>query len=145
MPIDEPIHRHTHKSIVQCFTFSVLFILWKYNRKKLCVTFSTLNLTLTQMRPDVLKSVFFRNLFSPVSDRGPRRTRDDDYNFSLVPLKYSDLFYYPVPKIISNWNSLPLTLKSISDLSDFRSDLKSYFLSKYETICETVGCFSCNN
>ena len=58
--------------------------------------------------PDVLKSVFFRNLFSPVSDRGPRRTTDDDCNFFLMPLKYSDLFYYPVPKIISNWNSVPL-------------------------------------
>ena len=48
MPIDEPIHNHN--SIVQSFTFSVLFILLKYNRKKLCVTFSTLCLTLTQMR-----------------------------------------------------------------------------------------------
>ena len=50
----------------------------------------------------------FRDLLSPVSDQGPRRTRDDDYNFSLMPLKYSGLFYYPVPKIISNWNSLPV-------------------------------------
>ena len=73
----------------------------------------------------------FNNLLSPVLDHGVRRTRDDDYNFSLMPLKYADLHYFPVPKMISNWNSLPLTTKSISDLSDFHFDLKCYLLSKY--------------
>ena len=87
----------------------------------------------------------FKNLLSPVPDRGVRRTRDDDYNFSLLPLKYADLHHYPVPKMVSTWNSLPLTIKSVSDLSDFRSDLKAYFLSKYETVCDSVNCFSCNN
>ena len=87
----------------------------------------------------------FKNLLSPVPDQGVRRTRDDDYNFSLVPLKYADLHHFPVPKLVSTWNSLPLTIKSVSDLSEFRADLKAYFLSKYETACDLVNCFSCNN
>ena len=39
----------------------------------------------------------FRNSLSPVSDQGPRRTRDDDYNFSLTcqisALTWSHIFY----------------------------------------------------
>ena len=84
----------------------------------------------------------FKNLLSSVPDRGVRRTIDDDYNFSLLPLKNADLHHFPVPKMVSTWNSLPLTIKSVSDLSDFRSDLKAHFLSKYETVCDLINCLS---
>ena len=87
----------------------------------------------------------FKNLLCSLPDQGVRRVRDDDYNFLQIPLLYLDLHYFPVQRIISNWNSLPLEIKSVSDLSDFRQDLKSHFLSKYVTVCDVVNCFSCNS
>ena len=63
-------------------------------------------------------------------------------HFSLLPLKNADLHHFPVPKMVSTWNSLPLTIKSVSDLSDFRSDLKAHFLSKYETVFDLINCLS---
>ena len=87
----------------------------------------------------------FKNLLCPLPDQGVRRVRDDDYNFLNIPLLYVDLHYFPVQRIISNWNNLPLEIKSVSDLSDFRQDLKSHFLSKYVTVCDVINCFSCNN
>ena len=87
----------------------------------------------------------FTNLLCPLPDQGVRRVRDDDYNFLQIPLLYVNLHYFPVPRIISNWNSLPLEIKSVSDLSEFRRDLKSHFLSKYVTVCDVINCFSCNN
>ena len=87
----------------------------------------------------------FTNLLCPLPDQGVRRVRDDDYNFLQIPLLYVNLHYFPVPRIISNWNSLPLEIKSVSDLSEFRLDLKSHFLSKYLTVCDVINCFSCKN
>ena len=87
----------------------------------------------------------FKNLLCPLPDQGVRRVRDDDYNFFQIPLLFVDLHFFPVQRIISNWNNLPLEIKSVSDLTDFRQDLKSHFFSKYVTVCDVINCFSCNN
>ena len=86
----------------------------------------------------------FNNMLCPVPDQGARRTRDDDYNFHPSSLSYADLHYFPTPQLIYNWNNLPLLVKSVSDMSDFRSDLKHHFVSKYETNCLDVNCYSCH-
>ena len=87
----------------------------------------------------------FKNLLCPLPDQGVRRVRDDDYNFLQIPLLFVDLHFFPVQRIISNWNNLPLEIISVSDLTDFRQDLKSHFFSKYVTVCDVINCFSCNN
>ena len=87
----------------------------------------------------------FNNMLCPVPDQGVRRTRDDDYNFHPSALSFADLHYFPTPQLIYNWNNLPLLVKSVSDMSDFRSDLKQHFVSKYETICLDNNCYACQN
>ena len=85
----------------------------------------------------------FHNMFGTIPDNGPRRVRDDDYNFMNPPVNYSHLHYFPKSRLIYNWNNLPLLIKSVSDISEFRSDIKHHFLSKYETICDNPNCYSC--
>ena len=63
-----------------------------------------------------------------------RRSRDDDYNFVLPQNKYLYLHHYPKHKLIYNWNNLPLLLKSVSEPSKFRAELKTIFLTKYKNV-----------
>ena len=84
----------------------------------------------------------FNNMLSDVPDN-TRRSRDDDYNYSLPQSNYACLLHYPTPKLVYNWNCLPLTLKSVSEHGKFRRELKLSFLSKYETLCTKSTCRSC--
>ena len=86
----------------------------------------------------------FANMLSTVPELS-RRSRDDDYNFASPPLTFSDLHHFPTQKIIYNWNNLPLLVKSVSEPGIFRKELKNHFLSKYETDCVNLNCFSCQN
>ena len=86
----------------------------------------------------------FYNMRSTVPENS-RRSRDDDYNFASPPLKFPDLHHFPTQKIIYNWNNLPLLLKSVSEPGIFRKELKNHFLSKYETDCANLNCFSCQS
>ena len=74
-----------------------------------------------------------------------RRSRDGDYNFASPPIKFPDLHHFPTQKIVYNWNNLPLLLKSVSEPGIFRKELKNHFLSKYETDCANLNCFSCQS
>ena len=60
-----------------------------------------------------------------------RRSRDDDYNYILPESNYASLLHYPTPKLVYNWNCLPITLKSVSELGKFQRELKEHFLTKY--------------
>ena len=85
----------------------------------------------------------FNNMLSSIPDNA-RRTRDDDFDYSPSPINQADLHYFPTQQLIYKWNSLPLLLKSVSKLSEFRSDLKSHFTSKYKTLCNRNNCYSCS-
>ena len=85
----------------------------------------------------------FDNFLSPVPDQGVRRVRGDEYNYFSSPVNFADLHFFPTPQLIYKWNNLPLVIKSVSDISNFRSDLKRNFISKYETICHEHNCYSC--
>ena len=82
-------------------------------------------------------------MLSTVPDQGIRRVRDDDYNYYPSLLNYPNLHYFPTQQIIYNWNKLPIHIKSVSDFSNFRSELKSHFVSKYKTDCFDTNCYSC--
>ena len=84
----------------------------------------------------------FSNMFSTLPNN-IMRLREDDYNFFYPNVSYAALHFFPTMQLIHNWNKLPVTLKSNSDLSNFRSELKLNFISKYETVCHARTCFSC--
>ena len=73
-----------------------------------------------------------------------RRTRDEDFDYLPSPINQADLLYLLTQQLIYKWNSLPLLLKYVSKLYEFRSDLKSHFTSKYETFCNRNNCYSCS-
>ena len=84
----------------------------------------------------------FSNMLTTVPEHS-RRSRDDEYDFASPPLTFLDLHHFPTQKIIYNWNNLPLLLKSVSAPGILRKELKKHFLSKYETDCANLNCFSC--
>ena len=84
----------------------------------------------------------FNNMLCNVPD-SRRRSRDDDYNFILPESNYASLLHFPTPKLVYNWNYLPITLKSVAEPGKFRSELKQHFLTKYETQCTKPNCHSC--
>ena len=84
----------------------------------------------------------FRNMLDNVPDNF-RRLRDDDYDYLLPTNKHASLNHFPKYKLIYNWNNLDICLKSVSEPSKFRSELKSHFLKKYKTDCTKQNCHSC--
>ena len=84
----------------------------------------------------------FNNMLTTVAD-SHRRYRDDDYNFILPFINYNNLHHFPTPRLVYNWNNLPMTLKYVSEPLKFRTELKQYFFSTYETQCTKLKCFSC--
>ena len=76
----------------------------------------------------------FNNMLSYVPANS-RRSRDDDYNFYLPESNYSSLIHYPTPKLVYNWNCLPITLKSISEPTKFRSEL--FFIKIWNAMYQT--------
>ena len=86
----------------------------------------------------------FNNMLSPVPDNY-RRRRDDDYNFISPHINFANLHHFPTPKLVYNWNNLPLTLKSVSEPLNFRTELLQHFTSAYETQCAKLNCYSCQN
>ena len=84
----------------------------------------------------------FTNMLDDVPEN-VRRFRDDDFNYLLPQNKYSYLNNFPQYQLIYSWNNLPLLIKSVSEPSQFRSELKSHFLEKYKTECTKQNCFSC--
>lgn len=84
----------------------------------------------------------FNNMLHSVPDNN-RRCRDDDYNFILPSVKYKKLHHFPTPKLVYNWNNLPVSLKSVSEPLKFRTELKQHFFSTYETDCTKLKCYSC--
>ena len=85
----------------------------------------------------------FNNMYSTVPESVVRRSRDDDYNYLSPQIKYANLHYFPSSQLIYNWNNLPLLIKSVSEPSEFRSELKRFLISKYETDCYLPNCYSC--
>ena len=73
------------------------------------------------------------------------QTRHNDYNYVNKPVvnKYLEKFSYK--KIISNWNSLSIDLKSTAKYVEFYDLLKKTYVSSYSCEIECVGpCFSCS-
>ena len=84
----------------------------------------------------------FNNRLDNVPDN-IRRLRDDDYNYFLPTNKHASLNHFPKYQLFYNWNNLDIFLKSVSEPTKFRSELKSYFLEKYKTECTQPNCYSC--
>ena len=88
--------------------------------------------------------MFFLDIFCAfVTDSYSRRSGETEYYFILPQNKYVDLHHFPTQELIYNWNNLPFLIKSVSEPLSFRADLKNYFLTKYETNCDKLNCYSC--
>ena len=87
----------------------------------------------------------FFNIYSSITDKPDiRRTRDDDYNLIYdMPLK-KEYLSFPSLKCINTFNSLDITLKSMSDVKKIKYDFLSHCFLRNDTECVRENCFSCN-
>ena len=88
------------------------------------------------MLPDVFNNMYTYNL-----DTDARSSRQNDCNF-VIPETASKIRSPYIDSII-NWNSIPYNLKSIRKHLTFKSELKKFFIEKYNTICDVQNCYSC--
>ena len=86
----------------------------------------------------------FSGIFTDTIMTDAMQSRHNDYNYINIPAIRKGLENFPYKKIISNWNSLSLELKSTADAQEFDLLLKQKFLSLYsfETDCPH-NCYSC--
>ena len=105
---------HTKEAFKQ-HGFLQLFDLISYNQAVFIQNYKTNKLPFS-----------FNNMFDNVPENG-RRSRDDDYNYLLPQNNHVYLNHFPQHKLIYNWNNLPLLVKSVSEPSKFRAELKLFF------------------
>ena len=86
----------------------------------------------------------FSNIFADIICTDQLQTRHNDYNYVNKPAVNKHLENFPYKKIVSNWNSLSIDLKSTAEYVDFYDLLKKTYLLSYSCEIECVGpCFSC--
>ena len=88
----------------------------------------------------------FTNIFSDISNTDELQTRDNDYNYINKPAIKRNLESFPYKKIIANWNSLDIDLKSTAEYDEFQQLLKEKYLSQYNCDSQCLEpCFSCGS
>ena len=118
------------------------------NNKILCETgFLNIDSRVSQLRLNHVHKIFYhkksphymKENFTKVRDCHHYFTRSSEYNFFVPPVKGQQLhtFYY---NGIKDWNSLPVSLKSIKNTEAFKSGVKT-FLSE-RNIVESRNCFT---
>ena len=86
----------------------------------------------------------FSNIFTDIISTDELQTRHNDYNYVNKPALKKCLENFPFKKIILNWNSLDIDLKSTAEIDEFQQLLKQKYLSGYSCDIECVGpCYSC--
>ena len=72
------------------------------------------------------------------------RTRHNDYNYINRPAVKKYLENFPYKKMLTNWNSLNIDLKSTAEYDEFYQLSKKNLLSTYSCDVDCIGpCFSC--
>ena len=84
----------------------------------------------------------FRGKFQFIHQVGNDRNRSDDGKL-FVPIHNRNVMKSPTWEAIKLWNTLPPWLRKISKQSQFKTELKNYFLSKYELECTLETCKLC--
>ena len=96
-----------------------------------------------QYRNDKLP-VSFSGLFTDITSTEELQTRHNDYNYMNKPARKKYLENFPYKKLVSNWNSLSIDLKSTADKDEFQQMLKEFYLSNYSCESQCLGpCYSC--
>ena len=86
----------------------------------------------------------FSNVFTDIISTDELQTRHNDYNYVNKPALKKCLENFPFKKIILNWNSLDIDLKSTAEIDEFQQLLKQKYLSGYSCDIQCVGpCYSC--
>ena len=87
----------------------------------------------------------FSNIFQDITSTDELQTRHNDYNYKNLPAIKKYLQNYPYRKMLSDWNSLSIELKSTADAKEFICLLKNKFLFGYNSETQCPGnCYSCN-
>ena len=68
----------------------------------------------------------YSNMVNSVPENS-RRCRDVTCNFIFPYIKYNKWHHFPTPQLVYNWNNLLVTLKSVAEPLNFRTDLKQHF------------------
>ena len=90
--------------------------------------------------------VSFSGIFIDITCTDELQTRHNDYNYSNKPASKTYLLKFPYKRMVSNWNSLNIDLKSTADEAEFKQMLKELYLSKYSCEVQCTGpCFSCKS
>ena len=86
----------------------------------------------------------FCDVFTDITNTDSMQLRDNDYNFENLPSCKKYLESFPYKQILSNWNSLPIDIKSEADFETFQILLKEMYFSNYslQDNC-TPPCYAC--
>ena len=88
----------------------------------------------------------FNNVFSYSKDssnnKAGTRARESDGNF-LINTAYSKV-KCPYNYVAMSWNMVPYRIKNEPTLSNFKSELKKYMVSRYDTECCSLRCYVCH-
>ena len=86
----------------------------------------------------------FSEQFTDITNTDELQTRHNDYNLLNKAASKMYLESFPYKKMLSNWNSLPIDLKSEAEHDEFKNQLKEMYLSNYclQKECN-FPCFSC--
>ena len=88
--------------------------------------------------------VSFSGLFKDITSTEELQTRHNDYNYINKPANKKYLENFPYKKLVSNWNSLSIDLKSTAEKNEFQQMLKEFYLSSYSCESQCLGpCYSC--
>ena len=85
--------------------------------------------------------VSFNNILQLKTENNTDKIRSDMGSF-FIPPNFSHIAS-PLHNAARDWNMLPLFYKSISKPSVFKKEIKSYLISKYNSYCDVINCYSC--
>ena len=83
------------------------------------------------------------SLFPYKSDTSEMRIRNDEGNFATNNPGSYKTGLFPITEVLKTWNTLPLYYKNIHKLSLLKKSLTEHYLSKYESVCDKLNCYPC--
>ena len=84
----------------------------------------------------------FNNILQLKTENNTDRIRSDMGGF-VIPTNNSHITS-PSYNAARDWNTLPIFYKNISKHSEFKKEIKKYLISRYNSHCDILNCYSCH-
>ena len=98
-----------------------------------------------KIRVGALPSIFYK-YFVFSYESGDRQNRDSVFNFHVPKIGRNCNQRFPLIETIRTWNNVPIWYKFIWDTVEFKMDVKSFLLNKYNNfVCTKSNCFACKS